>query len=170
MRLFLILIFQCVLIHDIHAQDTLGAGIRRNMLYIEAETLLMWGNVSINYEGTSLPGKDKVRYSMCLAFGLGYFLRPGTTEREPSFYDESGFVFKIKSYFIWPSGFEIGLGYSLYDLRYSGGGNYGYVSQPYKIKRHIPIISLGHRRIDRPFLFKIHFGTSGLGLSFGYSF
>ena len=156
MRLYLIIIIQLVLLQSILIQKISGQWIRKNAIYLEAETMIIFGNASINYERIFLPEKS-VHLGVSAGFGRGYIISSGTSEWDRAFSTDHGFAYKIKGYFFLDCGFEIGAGYTFIN------------EQGWRVFNW-PSISFGYRSNDTPLLTKAYFGTWGFGISIGYSF
>jgi len=169
LKLYIVFIIPFCIISSLSAQRKSEIEINKNAIYIDGESIIFIGNVTINYERVLNHG-GKTHFGISVGIGPGYAIASGNTEHEPSFYVPSGIVYKIKTNIFWKSGFEISLGYSLMDYRYPGTVYAGRVFEPYDEHIHYPIVGIGYRSVGRPFLFKFHIGTWGLGLGFGYSF
>ena len=162
MRIYLTILLQLVYISCFSANDNTEIGIRKNIFYLEGESILAISNVSLNYERIVLQDQS-FRLSIKGGIGFYYFAEVMDFSRQ-IFVVPEGIIYKINLCFILKSGFEIGLGISYLDCKSD-------CNDPlYPPKIIHPIITAGWRLQDRPFFFRIHAGSWGLGLSFGYSF
>jgi hypothetical protein len=163
MRIFLILLFQCILIPCLSAQEDPEPMLGKNIFYIEGEFLVAIGNFSMNYERILLPEKN---FQLSIKGGVGMFY---WTEMEGwgaywTIETSKGFLWKLNSFLILKRNFEIGLGIS--SLTCSTCSRYW--DTPSRIH---PIVSLGFRTGNhRPYFIKAHFGSYGIGLGLGAIF
>ena len=121
MRLYLILLFQCILIQCLSAQESIGPNFRRNIVSIEGETDMWWSvNALISYE--RLYTLVEAPYSVSWKAGIGF-----------DSYHQEGFIIKYSFSFIrrlkrWPRGgleLNLGVAYRQYE-NWWGEIHYGY--------------------------------------------
>lgn len=157
MRLLLILLIQCILIQCIPAQDKTGSDARKNIIYVEGESILILSNASINYERILLQG-------LSIKGGIGMFNSVEPDECHVHWDKSKGPIWKLSLFLILGKYFEIGLGISSMTCT---------TCSIYRDSesRIWPIISLGFRTGNhRPEFIKVHFGSYGIGLGLGYAF
>ena len=157
MRLYLILLFQCVLIQIIPAQDKTGSNPRKNIIYVEGESILLMSNASINYERILVQG-------LSIKGGIGWFNDVDCDETRVHWDKSKGPIWKLSLFLILGKNFEIGLGISSMTCTTCSI----YRDSASEIW---PLISLGFRTGNhRPEFIKVHFGSYGIGLGIGYAF
>jgi len=174
MRLCLIILFQCILISSLLAQQSKISVLssNRNNISIDVESVLLAGNFSLNYE-RSISGEN-VNYMQGFKFGLG-----GYYYNEVSFFGfgagssmSGGYICKINYWMCWNNSFELGLGFSLRTYEWIEG-----IGDPIyaQFKTHTgikfwPIINIGrHSQMDY-INYRVYLSAWGFGLSLGYVF
>ncbi len=163
MRLYLILLFQCILIPCLVAQEDPEPGFKKNIIYIEGESILALGNTSISFERIFRPEKH-LQLSLKGGVGLFYDVHMGEAFAYWTIEKSYGIIYKLSSFLILKGNFEIGLGISLMNCTTCSQ----YWDSVYKI---YPIVSFGWRTGNhRPFFIKVHGGSWGIGLGLGSTF
>ena len=170
MRLYLILLFQCVLITSLSAQRlTTHHGPKRNSFSISSESIISAGDITINYERIWV-GAKKIRFSTRVGIGVWY------SKEQDALAD---FYYKCTFNLFWKgrydpdkkieSGFEIGMGLSIRMME-KEHSDIPYVYYWVREPAYWPILTLGRRTQFEHFQTRVYVSSFGVGLTLGYSF